>query len=45
VQGSVSSTTTILDNFFLTGADGPVQPFQLTDFDAQLGNRRLVSVV
>jgi len=45
VQGSVSSTTTILDNFFLTGAGGTVQPFQLTDFDAQVGNGHLVSVV
>jgi hypothetical protein len=45
VQGSVSSTTTILDNFFLTAADGTVQPFQLTDFDAQVGNDHVVSVV
>jgi hypothetical protein len=45
VQGSVSSSTTVLDNFFLTSADGTVQPFKLTDFDAQVGNGHLVSVV
>jgi hypothetical protein len=45
VQGSISSSTTIRDNFFLTSAAGSVQPFQLTDFDVLIGDGHVVSVV
>lgn len=44
VTESVSTTVVIRDQFFLTDANGNERAFQLSDFDAAVGNGHLVSV-
>lgn len=44
VQGSVNTTVTVTDSFFLTDQNGQVQSFQLSGFDVHIGSGQLVSV-
>jgi hypothetical protein len=44
VDGSFTTEVVVTDQFFLTGADGRTQSFQLTGFGAAIGQGHLVSV-